>query len=261
MKQRFESCSIALIIPFYNEVERFDLNKLVELSKISSGLIDIYLINDGSKDDLPEQISSLIQNQQLENVSLITSEKNLGKANAIRFGFNSIPNLITSYKFFGFTDADFSSPPYEIFEVARIACRNEFEFNFGVRVPTKQNIIQTSRFRFLQGRLFSFLVKLVLRSSISDSQCGLKYMKINKNMEEIFQKEFMNRWLIDLEILCRANKLSKIKVCEIILLEWVHVRKSKTKISDLPMVIRGIIKLRFNYGTLRNLEIQTIRVR
>jgi len=86
-------------------------------------------------------------------------------------------------------------------------------------------------------------------------------MKINKNTEEIFQKEFMNRWLIDLEILCRANKLNRIKVCEIVLSEWVHVRKSKTKISDLPMVIRDIIKLRLNYGTLRNLEIKTLRVR
>jgi hypothetical protein len=250
-----------LIIPFYNEVERFDLRKLIELSKISDGLIDIYLINDASKDDLPEKLSSLIQNQKLKNVFLLTSEKNLGKANAIRFGFNSIPNLTASYKFFGFTDADFSSPPNEIMEVARIASKNGFEFNFGVRVSTEQNIIKTSRFRFLQGRLFSLLVKLVLGSSISDSQCGLKYMKVTKNVEEIFQKEFMNRWLIDLEILCRANKLNRIKVCEVILKEWVHVGNSKTKFSDLPKVMGDIMKLRLNYGTLRNVERQIINVR
>lgn len=250
--------SIALIIPYYNEIKRFDCKKLVELSKQSENLLDIYLVDDGSQDSLSNQIAKAINESVLINAYQIISRKNLGKANAIRFGYNLIADSGREYSYFGFTDADFSTPPEEIVRVAKWVLTNSEDFVFGVRLPTKKNLIETSKFRSTQGKFFTKIVKFILGTPFKDSQCGLKFMKNGSEMHEIFSIPFDNSWLVDLEIMCRAKNKREIKVMELVLHKWTHFENSKTGIRDIPKVAISLFKLRFKYGRMSSIKATTL---
>lgn len=247
----------ALIIPFYNELKRFDFEALIELSINSQDFLDIYLVDDGSEDGLPELIQEMILELKFPNVFLLSAENNLGKANAIRFGFKGIPNLLSTYNFIGFTDADFSSPPSEILRLANFKNENDYEFVFGTRISTKENLIRTTKFRFIQGKMFTILVSFILGGKFLDSQCGLKYIRLSEATVKMFQEEFLNDWLIDLEMLCRIQKLKKVEVIEVVLQEWTHKEQSKTGFFDLPSVLGSLIKLRIKYGKLSDVRVKT----
>jgi dolichyl-phosphate beta-glucosyltransferase len=244
----------ALIVPFYNELERFDFHDLEELAKNSQELLDIYLVDDGSTDELPELIKVFISKSQNKNIFLLSTRENLGKANAIRYGFNKIPNLQNRYNFIGFTDADFSSPPSEIIRLAEFNINQRQDIVVGVRISTRENKITTTRYRYFQGKLFTLLVLSILGGNSLDSQCGLKFMKLSEEAISIFENEFMNSWLIDLEILCRLKKLQKVEILEVVLSEWVHKENSKTNLRDLPSVLRSLFRLRFKYGNLKDVK-------
>jgi dolichyl-phosphate beta-glucosyltransferase len=240
----------ALIIPFYNEVNRFDFDDLDELARNSMDLLHIYLVDDGSTDELPKLIERFVSKSNNKNIFLLSTRENLGKANAIRYGFNKIPNLQNRYKFIGFTDADFSSPPSEIIRLAELNIKQKQDIVAGVRISTGQNNVRTTRYRYLQGKLFSFLVLTILGGKFLDSQCGLKFMKISRETISVFENNFMNDWLIDLEILCRLKKLQKVEIVEVVLREWIHKENSKTSFRDLPRVLKSLFKLRNEYGNL-----------
>ena len=250
--------SIALVIPYFEELNRFNFQKLIELSTRGRDLLDIYLIDDGSRDSLSQLISEVIKKNSLLNVFQVASKNNLGKANAIRFGYNSITHLQGKYSYFGFTDADFSTPPAEIIRVANYVLAAGDKFIYGVRIPTGSNLIQTSKFRSTQGKFFTSIVSLILKAPFKDSQCGLKFLRINDKTQEIFSTPFVNRWLVDLEIISRAMSNDEICVTEIVLHEWTHVEQSKTGIRDVPRVAIALLRLRYKYGKMSGIKTKTL---
>lgn len=254
----FNSKSIALVVPYFDELKRFDFQKLVELSVRGRDLLDIYLVDDGSRDSLSSLIAEAIKRNSLENVFQLISRDNLGKANAIRLGFNSIAVSGRKYSYFGFTDADFSTPPAEVVRVAKFVLANRENFVYGARISTGRNLIQTSKFRSTQGIFFTLIVRLILNAPFKDSQCGLKFLRITKEIEEIFSTPFVNRWLLDLEIMCRVMSKGEIHVTELVLQEWTHFEESKTGIKDIPKVVSSLIRLRYKYGKMSGIKTNTL---
>jgi dolichyl-phosphate beta-glucosyltransferase len=242
--------SIALVIPYFEELHRFDFQKLIELSTKGKDLLDIYLVDDGSRDSLSQLISEVIKKHSLSNVVQLASKNNLGKANAIRFGYNSITPLQGKYSYFGFTDADFSTPPAEIIRVAKFVLTTGDKFVYGVRIPTGKNLIQTSKFRSTQGKIFTSIVSMILNAPFKDSQCGLKFLRISDKTQEIFSMPFINSWLVDLEIMGRAMSNDEVCVTELVLNEWKHVEQSKTGMRDIPRVAISLLRFRYNYGKM-----------
>lgn len=251
---------IALIIPFYNELKRFDFEALNDLANSSINFLDIYLVDDGSTDELPNLIRPFIIKQKYTNLFLLSTKDNLGKANAIRFGFQAIYSPLENYEFIGFTDADFSSPPSEIIRLARL-CLEKNRFVFGARIASIHNSIRTTRFRYIQGQFFTLLVEVILGGKFLDSQCGLKFLKISQEITRVFEEEFINDWLIDLEILCRIQELQIVEIIEEILQEWTHKKDSKTRIFDLPRILISLIKLRTKYGKISDSRVKILKNR
>ena len=78
---------IAIIIPCYNEERRLNYHFLIDLLQKSS--VDIYLSNDGSKDNTLQKLLEF-QNQNPERCFVINFDKNQGKAATIQKSINSL---------------------------------------------------------------------------------------------------------------------------------------------------------------------------
>ena len=96
----------AIIIPCYNEEERIQKNKILEL--VSRKEITVYLTNDGSSDATLEVLTSIAQ-ENVNQIKVINFEKNEGKASAIYKAIHLVRNQ-NQFDYIGYFDADFSTP-------------------------------------------------------------------------------------------------------------------------------------------------------
>lgn len=243
---------IALIIPFYNEDSRFDFQAFSELAGISLEYLQIVMVDDGSEDDLAEKIKVFVYQNHITNVNIIKRPTNLGKADAIRFGIQSLES--NNFTHVGFTDADFAAPPSEILRLAKIALEDNKNIIVGCRVQTARNQIVTSRFRHWQGQIFTSLTAFILGHSLTDPQCGLKFIPFNEALQMSTNTPFINGWLFDLEILLRMNLRQDIEFLEVILEKWSHVSGSKVTPADTFPVFISVLKLRNRYGKFHKLK-------
>jgi glycosyltransferase involved in cell wall biosynthesis len=244
---------VALLIPFYNERNRFNLKQLENLMLNAPKNLYLYLIDDGSTDQFSHELEVFIEKNQFQNIEVVRNAENMGKAEALRFGLNSIQ--LSKFDYIGFTDADFSADSYEIVRLAKIAFKSSGNAILGCRIRNGKNEITTTKFRYFQGQLFSKFSCLQLSHHLSDSQCGLKFFPVTSKLEDALREPFMNTWLFDLELLLRLSLDSNFTAEEIVLEKWVHVLDSKVKIVDSIAIVLTVLKLRMKYGNLRNLEI------
>lgn len=245
------SSRIALIVPFYNEGKRLNKKALKNLAQEGKEFMNCYLIDDGSTDNFTIDLINFIHKEGFQNVTVIQSVTNRGKAEAIRLGIQSIE--IKKYSHFGFTDADFSANSSEILRLARITLANRLTFVFGSRKQNARNSIETSKFRLIQGTIFNLFVSSILGNKLVDSQCGLKFFPIDcVDTENVFKLPFRNQWLFDLEVIMRISKIERMNILEVTLNEWSHKRNSKTSILHLPGIVFSVIWLRIKYGKSNN---------
>ena len=98
---------VSIIIPVYNEEKTIiDILKKVNHQKINSILMEIIVINDGSKDCSLE----LLKNNPKLYTKLINLEKNKGKGGAVREGLKS---AIGDYILFQDADMEYDPSEYE----------------------------------------------------------------------------------------------------------------------------------------------------
>lgn len=245
-EQELQAVQVCLIIPFYNEKQRFSTEYLLELSKKAPPGFHCYLVDDGSKDGLSDTLNDFILENSLPNVTLVRSQQNLGKANAIRFGFEQIEK--EKYDFVGFTDADFAAKPQEILRLIPFLALGNAQMLLGARTKLKSNRISTPTFRYLQGLSFNFIILKMFRRKFLDLQCGLKYFHNSDQFRAALVEPFLNEWLFDLELILRINELGKLSIQEEVLENWNHVGGSKVAPQDVFAIAKGLLKLRFKYG-------------
>ena len=249
-EQEFHEVQVCLIIPFYNEKERFSTEYLLELSTRAPSGFHCYLVDDGSSDGLSEMLKNFILENGLLNVSLVRSQLNLGKANAIRFGFEQIE--IERYNFVGFTDADFAAKPQEILRLIPFLIQGRMQMLLGARTKLESNRISTPTFRYLQGLSFNFIIEKLFQRKFLDLQCGLKFFHNNDQLRSALVEPFMNEWLFDLELILRINESGDLCIQEEVLENWTHVGGSKVAPHDVFGIAMGLLKLRFKYGNFNN---------
>ena len=251
---------VALIIPFYNEKIRFRFDHLEDLAQRGYGFLEIFLIDDGSEDNLFSDLEVFISVNSLNNVKVFRLEENLGKANAIRSAIMSINSDM--YGHIAFTDSDFSTEPEEIIRVIQIAWKENTNLVYGSRIQDETNDIRTSRFRRIQGKTFNLITKRLFRIQLEDSQCGLKCFPQrihNKNFVSFCEEKFRNQWLIDLEITFRILQAEDTQIVQVRLNRWVHRKASKTSILDTIEILRSLLWLKQRYKSSNRLLVRESR--
>jgi glycosyltransferase involved in cell wall biosynthesis len=223
----------SIVIPCYNE------EKGISISEYSNFLDNnpeafICFVNDGSTDNTLK-VLKVLKEKHPTQIHILSLEKNSGKAEAVRAGINYC-NQNSNHQYIGYLDADLATTLEEFIEL-RNHLRGEIIFSFGSRIRKIGSTIERENSRFLIGRVVATFISNILDIKVYDTQCGSKLFT-REISEELFQKEFISKWLFDVEIFYRM----------------IHIygrEKAIKKMQEIPLklwVEKGDSKVKFTYG-------------
>lgn len=233
----------AIVVPCYNESQRLPQDAFLFFAENNQD-IDIWLVNDGSKDNTYEILQDLASRQS--NIFATTMPQNSGKAETIRHTFMDLAEN-AQYHYLAYLDADLAAPLEETLPLFDIIERQKLLLVAGSRIKMLGTTIIRSSMRHYFSRIFATYYSELLRLRNYDTQCGLKVVETGF-VKKIFNKPFMSRWFFDIEMFVRAYqqfpndpKLSMVK--EVPLNEWKEVGDSRLKLKDFINAPIEILKI------------------
>lgn len=245
-KNKFQ---LGLVVPCFNEAERFPLSYWKNLVRIESSIKWIF-VDDGSSDLTENILKQLCKSSDAKYVKL---QLNLGKSNAIREGFHQLVKENPKLKFAGFLDSDGAFSPEDIRYLATLANndgnlnpQNSFDVWISSRVALAGRRIQRKLSRHYIGRVISTYLTRSWNDSPYDTQSGFKIFRVSGNFLEALEKPFITRWFIDVELLTRiaiANN-GKLKVWEEPVTSWRDVHGSRISLSSGLSILSDLFRTR-----------------
>lgn len=227
---------ISVIIPIYNEEKRFSktISSVVNFLSKQNYQSEIVVVNDGSTDKTIDLVKSFISKYPI--ITLINYSQNKGKGYAVKKGM-----LLAKGEKRLFMDVDGSTPISEISKLLPY-----FDCGYDVVIGSRRvvgaNIFSDQPwYRLVLGWMFRNIVNLILPLGIIDSQNGFKMFSA-KSANEIFNKQTIDGWAFDVEILYLAKKNGyKIKEAPI---SWTNDKESKVTLKGMVKMLWELIKIR-----------------
>jgi dolichyl-phosphate beta-glucosyltransferase len=230
---------ITIIIPFYNEEKRIDFDCFHQIFN-NYLQYNFILVDDGSTDN-----TSIILDEfknKFPNLTILKLDKNIGKAEAIRAAVLSI----STADFIVYYDADLATPFSELEKLIQFSIQNpNYLLVMGARIKLIGNQVKRSLKRHYFGRIFATIVsQFVLKVAVYDTQCGAKVIDF-ETAKHIFSKPFLSKWLFDVELLKRLQKIHNLNevVKEIPLEKWEEIGNSKIKVIDFFKIPFELLKI------------------
>lgn len=242
---------ISIVIPCYNEennIKRGVLEEVASFLKKQSFVWEVIICNDESTDNSLKLVKDFVSKNPGFRVLDLPHG---GKPSAVWGGIQS-----AKYPFVLFTDMDQSTPLGEINKLLPY-----FDKKYDVVIGSRGLVREgNSLLRKIGGPVFLFLRRLVLLSSIIDTQCGFKAFKTDvakalfPNLQFFKDKSQKIGWRVsafDVELLFMAQKWGyKIKE---VLVEWKNEDTSTTKGDDIArfqkeskQMIQEILRVKLN---------------
>jgi glycosyltransferase involved in cell wall biosynthesis len=188
-----------LVIPCFNEADRFDRAEMARLAAARSDL-GLVLVDDGSTDQTASVLEA-IRTAGGPGVGVLRLERNRGKAEAVRQGL--LAAIAAGAKIVGYADADLSTPVDELLRLAADVDRHRVDVLLASRVRLLGRRIERHAHRHYLGRVFATFASLALRLPVYDTQCGAKYFRVTPALEAALRVPFRTRWIFDVELLAR----------------------------------------------------------
>jgi glycosyltransferase involved in cell wall biosynthesis/4-amino-4-deoxy-L-arabinose transferase-like glycosyltransferase len=196
---------LSVVVPVFNGepfIER-TIGRLIEFVTARNKPTELIVVDDGSTDRTREIIERVIA-ESGQPVQLIQSPANEGKGAAVKRGM-----AVARGDYRVFLDADLAYSPHAITEV-RSKLADGADVVIGSRVhPESIYQVKPPFFRYLYtrhvaGRVFNWVVRLLLLPGIYDSQAGLKGFTASA-ADIIFGGWLPDRFSFDLGVLSRAR--------------------------------------------------------
>ncbi len=227
---------VSIIVPAYNEAKliKESIGKLLRFSKENGFDHEIIVVDDGSRDDTKKIVS------KIKDVKLISYHKNRGKGYAVRQGM-----LAASKENIVIIDADI---PWEIELMKKLLDFQGHDISIGSRaVSTSKTRKRPTFARRILGMGFNRITSLITGLRLGDTQSGFKAFK-RKAARRIFEKQTINGWAFDVEMLYLAKKYGyRVREVPIDKVEQLDFRISKVKpVSDSIKMFFSLIKIRLN---------------
>lgn len=222
---------LCIVIPCYNEEKRLPLSGYENFLTYNSTTL-ICFVNDGSSDGTLEVLTQLKSKFDAQ-ISIVSYEKNVGKAEAIRKGF-SFCNKNLDHEYIAYLDADLSTSLEECQEISTFL-NDKINFVFGSRIMKIGSVIVRQPYRFFIGRFIATIISNILKLKVYDTQCGCKIFT-KELSNEVFKEPFVSKWLFDVEIFHRIivfygrHKVLE-RMLEVPLKRWIDTEDSKVKMS------------------------------
>lgn len=233
---------ISVIIPAYNEAEaiKATLDRIVNYFSQKGFDFEVIVVDDGSSDQTKELVKEKMT--EYEMVRLLSNGENRGKGFSVRRGA-----LEATGEWILFMDADLSTAPEE-FEKFLEPITNH-DIVIGSRAASGAEVrIHQPILRELAGKLFNKIVKIYLRLSYNDTQCGFKLF--NRKTKIIFEKQTIIGWIFDIELLYLAQKFGfKIKEVGI---TWTNDPSTTVKSKDFFSILRDLRTVKKTWSNFKN---------
>jgi glycosyltransferase involved in cell wall biosynthesis len=213
----------SIVIPYYNEEQRFPLSAFMG-QILYYPEISFILVDDGSTDSLTFRIRDLVDQLKIENLSILEFPKNLGKGSALRAGMKK--GLQNNSKVIAFLDADFSTSLEELIRLVEILENSQASAVIGSRISNDSNVIKSEFYRLFFGKIFSAFARRYFQLDLRDTQCGAKAFKVSQTLKETLDRDVIDPWLYDLQLLVPIIKSGGI-ILEVELNYWANQDNSK----------------------------------
>ena len=228
---------LSIIIPAYNEATRLpaSLEKIHAFLQSQSYSSEIVVVENGSTDNTFELAKAL--RTSIDNLVVIHEDQR-GKGWAVRRGMQ-----ISSGEYRFFCDADLSMPIEEIsrffpptLEDAPVAIASR-EAPGAVRYDEPE-------YRHIIGRVFNWIVRLLLLPGLQDTQCGFKCFRADV-VEKVFPLVSNNGWTFDVEALFIARRLGY-AISEIPIPWYYNPHSNIRVLRDSLQMGSDLLKIRWN---------------
>lgn len=239
----------SIVIPAYNESNKIitSLTQVLSFMRNFSESFEIIVVDDGSGDNTAE----LVEKYELENPEIrLIKNPHKGKGPAVYTGV-----IRSKGSYIYMADADLSTPIEELKKLYNWIEEHEYDIVIASREGTGADRVNEPFYRHAMGRIFNFLVQLIILRGIKDSQCGFKLFKA-KAAREVFSrlkiygenapeqtKSYMGAF--DVEVLYLARKMGfRIKEVPV---KWTYVQTTRLNpFRDSIKMACDVFKVKIN---------------
>jgi len=232
------SKSLDIVVPCYNpgsdwEKELVDLFTLIDNS-LPKTHVSLILVIDG-----PSTGVGLAQLNHVMNCipssQIIEHPTNKGKGYALRQGVSA-----ASSEFIIFTDVDF---PYEIDSLVKVYRQLCDGTDVVLGYREQDYYAKVPLFRKMLSKTLRWVLRSLLRLSITDTQCGLK--GFNESGKKLFLATTIDRFLFDLEFVMLSSKDTTISTAPVLVKLREGVIFSKVNMKVLLVELANLFVLTF----------------
>jgi glycosyltransferase involved in cell wall biosynthesis len=189
---------ISVLMPAYNEGRAIRVNMLAvdRMMKSFKTPYEIIVVDDGSGDWTFEEARKAAKG--LRHITVKRNEVNQGKGWALKEAFR-----IAKGDWIVFLDSDLDLDPEQLKLFFEIQEREGTDIVIGSKRHPDSKLHYPFKRRVISAGYF-FLIKLLFRLPIRDTQTGLKLFK-REVLRTVFPKVLIKRYAFDLELLVLAN--------------------------------------------------------
>lgn len=226
---------VTAIIPVYND--RIALERALPATvaaleaMIVPGMFEILVAEDGSNDGSAELVSRMAAADP--RIRLFHSDERLGRGQALNRAIGAAKGAIVCY-----FDVDLATDMQHLPELIN-AIRNGCDVATGSRLLTSSDIVRTSG-REIASRIYNFLVRFILKSTIRDHQCGFKAFN-RQRILSVLPEIRDPHWFWDTELLVRCQRVGY-RVCEFPV-RWRAGKGTTVKAKDSFTMGWSIVRL------------------
>jgi glycosyltransferase involved in cell wall biosynthesis len=217
--------TVSVVVPAFNEearlprlLEVFEATGSDEFGRAGLELLEVIVVDDGSKDGTPQVLEGASATPWLRPV--ITRKPNVGKGSAVRRGVRRARG-----DFVLICDTDLATPLGEVHKLNR-ALANGADVAIGSRALDPRLEREMPRYRRFAGRAFNFGMRVLTGLPFRDTQCGFKLMS-TAVAQALLQEQIVSGFAFDVEMLMRARN-EGLRVEEV---PVVYVHDHDTRVS------------------------------
>lgn len=195
--------TISIVLPAYNEEDTLPRivttlqGWITEHGKDAFSGIELIIVEDGCTDDTP-QISEGLAAEHA-NVRHLHFDERLGKGRAVSEGFTAAEHDLLC-----FMDVDSSTDIQHLTDLLQPLCDDTADITVGSRY-TDESDVERHPSRDLMSRTYNRAARTVLRTRVSDHQCGFKAMHADV-FHDIADEIAAEGWFWDTELLFQAQQ-------------------------------------------------------
>jgi glycosyltransferase involved in cell wall biosynthesis len=232
--------SVDLVIPVLNEAHVLERSVATVREFLRANLPypwQVVIVDNGSTDGTDEVARKLVR-QFPDDVRFLQLRER-GRGRALRYAWAQSQASVVAY-----TDVDLSTELAALPKLVKGILVDGYDLGTGSRLlPTSRTV--RSWKREIISRAYNVIVRLVLRTSFSDAQCGFKVLS-RRVVQDIVPEVEDQAWFFDTELLVLAEKRGY--RLQDLAVEWIEDDDSRVKIvrtawEDLKGVARLRLKL------------------